>query len=339
MSAARLGKLPRNTILVGDAVDRLRQLPSSSVDCVITSPPYHLLRRYGGGPQEIGTDEHVDRYVARLVAVMDEIARVLTPSGSVWLNLGDSYSRHARFGAPPKSLLLAPERLLLALSRRGWIVRNKVVWAKTSAMPASVADRLTCTWEPLYFLVRSRHYYFDLNVIRRPHASRRSAARRPPHSKYGGDRAWAGPFVGRNDGLLKLRSAGISGHPLGKNPGDVWSLGTASFGGAHFAVFPAGLVLDPIRAGCPERVCQACHRPWQRQRHRDRLGEVRPVCGCIAAWRPGLVCDPFLGSGTTALIAEQQGRDWLGVELVSANAALAWQRISAQRARASPTAA
>jgi DNA modification methylase len=150
--------------LVGDAPAVLRRLPSASIDCVVTSPPYHLLRHYGGGSEELGTETHVDDYVARLVAVMDEIAHVLKPTGSVWLNLGDSYSRHARFGAPPKSLLLAPERLLLALSRQGWIVRNKVIWAKTAGLPASVTDRLTCQWEPLYLLVRSPHYHFDLDA-------------------------------------------------------------------------------------------------------------------------------------------------------------------------------
>lgn len=340
MSAHRPGfaALPRNRIIVGDALTQLRRLPPSSVDCVITSPPYHLLRRYGGGEAEVGTEQHVDAYVARLVAVMDEIARVLKPGGGVWLNLGDSYSRHPRFGAPAKSLLLAPERLLLALSGRGWIVRNKVVWAKTSAMPASVTDRLACKWEPLYFLVRSPRYYFDLDAIRRPHKSSRPPARRAPVSKYVGDRAWAGPYVGRNDGLLRLRAAGVSGHPLGKNPGDVWSVGTASYHGAHFAVFPPGLVADPIRATCPGRVCASCGQPWRREPSRDRLGELRPVCPCAAAWRPGMVLDPFLGSGTTAMVAQQQGRDWLGIELVPQTAALAWERISAQRARASPRA-
>ena len=158
-------------------------------------------------------------------------------------------------------------------------------------------------------------------------------------TKYAGDRRWAGPYIGSQDGLLKLRAAGLSGHPLGKNPGDVWRIGTASYTGTHFAVFPTGLVLDPIKASCPARTCVGCGRPWQRQRRRDRLGELEPACTCQAGWQPGVVLDPFLGSGTTAVAAERLGRDWLGIELVADSAALAWQRITRERARASPPAA
>src|SRR4051794_4014196 len=103
MSAA----LPRNTILIGDAVDRLRSLPDASVDAVVTSPPYHLLRNYGR-PGQIGMEPTVTDYVGQIAAVCDELARVLKPTGSLWLNLGDSYSRHTKYGAQAKSLLLAP---------------------------------------------------------------------------------------------------------------------------------------------------------------------------------------------------------------------------------------
>jgi DNA modification methylase len=331
--------VPRRTILVGDAVTQLKRLPPACIDCVVTSPPYHLLRRYGGGPNEIGTETHVDDYVARLLDVMDELARVLKPTGSLWLNIGDSYSRHLRYGTPAKSLLLAPERLLLALSERGWIVRSKVVWAKTSAMPASVTDRLACKWEPLYLLVRSPHYYFDLDVIRRPHTSYRRPAKTAPRTKYPGGRPpWAGPLAGANDRLLRYRAEGRTGHELGKNPGDVWTIGTAGFRGSHFAVFPESLVTDPIRATCPERVCAECGSPWRRERRRDRLGDLRPECSCQGGWRPGLVLDPFIGSGTTAVAAERLGRDWLGIELQTAFVKLAWERITEQRARAAPRA-
>jgi DNA modification methylase len=300
---------------------------------VVTSPPYHLLRRYGGGPQELGTEPTVTAYVERLVEVTDEVGRVLKPGGSLWLNLGDSYSRHGRYGASPKSLLLAPERLLLALNARGWVVRNKVVWAKTTCMPSSVSDRLNCTWEPLFLLVRSRHYYFDLDAIRRPHRSPRRPAGRPTRTKHASTKpAWAGPLAGKNDGLLRLRISGRSGHELGKNPGDVWQLSPARFDGKHFAVFPETLVSDPIKATCPAQVCDRCGHPWQREPRRDRLGELRSGCACRAGWRPGLVLDPFMGAGTVAVVAERLGRDWLGVELNPAFAKLAGQRITAARA-------
>src|SRR5436853_7551628 len=100
---------------------------------------------------------------------MRELSRVPKPGGSLLLNPADSYSRHPRYGAPEKSQLLAPERALLALADDGWIVRNKVVWAKRNPMPTSVADRLNTTHEVVYFLTRSRRYFFDLDAIRRPH--------------------------------------------------------------------------------------------------------------------------------------------------------------------------
>src|SRR5688572_15562351 len=114
---------PRNTILLGDAAATLARLETDSVDCVVTSPPYFQLRDYGVAGQ-LGTEPTVHGWVAGLRQVFREAARVLVPTGGLWLNLGDSFSRHPRYGAPPKGLLLAPERLLLALAQDGWLVRN-----------------------------------------------------------------------------------------------------------------------------------------------------------------------------------------------------------------------
>jgi site-specific DNA-methyltransferase (adenine-specific) len=317
--------LPRNTILTGDALVRLRELPAASVDCAITSPPYYQLRNYGTAGQ-LGLDESVDGWVAQLRAVCRELARVLKPTGSLWLNLGDSYSRHPRYGAPPKSFLLGPERLALALVQDGWIVRNKVIWAKTNPMPNSVTDRLNATYEVVYFLVRSQRYYFDLDAIREPHRSTsgrsaRSAPLVPP--------AWAGPLAGRNDGLLRARAAGQPGHRLGRNPGDVWQLATRGYRGAHFATFPEALVRRPLLATCPQVVCTVCGQPW-RWRHATRtVGELVP-CGCDAPTRPGIALDPFFGTGTVGVVARQLGRDWLGIELNPAYVAMAWQRLGRQ---------
>jgi site-specific DNA-methyltransferase (adenine-specific) len=321
-------QLPRRQILVGDARRVLQGLPSDAIDCVITSPPYFLLRNYGAAGQ-IGAESTVDQWVDRLARATEELARVLKPTGSLWLNLGDSYSRHRRYGAAPKSLLLGPERLLLQLSKQGWIVRNKVVWAKPNPLPASVRDRLTCSWEPIYFLVRSRQYFFDLDAIRERHRSqRRPQRRRPRPEKYSGRRpAWAGPLAGANDGLVRAHAAGRIGHSLGKNPGDVWSIATARYQGAHFATFPARLLTKPILASCPERVCVSCGRPWHRVD-----GKLRPECACGAAWQPGVVLDPFFGAGTTAIEAERLGRDWLGIELNPTYRDLAHERITSARA-------
>ena len=112
-----MSALPRNRVLTGDATSRLRELPAGTVDCVITSPPYFQLRDYGAAGQ-IGLEATVDDWVKGLRPVFAEVARVLKDTGSLWLNLGDSFSRHRKYGAPAKSLLLAPERLLLDPRRR-----------------------------------------------------------------------------------------------------------------------------------------------------------------------------------------------------------------------------
>ena len=321
-------ELPRRQVLLGDACSRLRELPTVSIDCIITSPPYYLLRNYSSEGQ-IGLENTVADFVDRLAQVGAELARVIKPAGSWWLNLGDSYSRHPRHGARPKGLLLGPERLVLALAEQGWIVRNKVVWAKTNPMPASVRDRLTCSWEPLYLLVRSPRYYFNLDAIRVAHRSHRAARVRPTTSeKYTGQRPpWAGPLAGANDGLVRAHAAGRVGHPLGKNPGDVWSLATARYRGAHFATFPASLLTKPILASCPERVCGACGQPWIT----SSSGDSRAGCDCHTTWRPGVVLDPFFGAGTTAVEAERLGRDWIGIELNAEYRDLAMRRLQAAR--------
>src|SRR2546421_7822632 len=213
----------RNVVLVGDARRRLKELPTGSVDTVITSPPYFLLRNHRVGGQ-LGLEPSVQEWVANLSAVFDEVARVLKPAGSLWLNLGDSYARKVEHGAPPKGLVLAPERLLLALAEHGWLVRNKVAWCKPNPLPASVGDWLTCSWEPLYFLVRGRFYFFDLDAIRVPHRSLRSGrSHRPPRLRTEPP-AWSGPLAGTQAGLERMKARDLVGHALSKNPGDVWTI-------------------------------------------------------------------------------------------------------------------
>ena len=336
----------RNQILVGDARKMLETIPTNSIDTVITSPPYFRLRDYQHGEQ-IGLEDHVDQWVDELLLVARGLKRVLKPTGSLWLNLSDTYSRHERDGARPKSLVLAPERLALRMTADGWILRNKVIWCKPNPMPTSVRDRLSCTWEVVYFFTTSDHYYFDLDAIRVPHRSPPSTTVKRP--KEGGDAAWSvpkhwrGPSSGSNTGLDQLKASGLPGHPLGKNPGDVWSIPTAGYRGAHHAVYPSRLVERPLLATCPEKACAACGSPWIRapSRAHGRLavvGDVQQHCDCPAntGTVPGIVLDPFMGSGTTAIVAEAFGRDWLGIELNSAFAALAEERIVAAGRKTAP---
>jgi DNA modification methylase len=319
---------PRNLILEGDALTILRGLAPSSVACVVTSPPYFRARDYQVAGQ-LGQEADIEAWVGNLRTVAREIARVLVPTGSFWLNVGDGYSNHARLGAPPKSLLLAPERLVRALAADGWIVRNKVAWIKTNPLPSPVSDRLTNTWEPVFHLTRQRDYFYDLDAIRVPLKTphkRGSALVTPAHA--------LGELAGTRVGLARMAREGRKGHVLGRNPGDSWHLPTGSRRGTHFATFPDALVRRPILATAPRQVCIACGSPWRRSRRAVRFLEGVPQprpfvpCGCNAPTRSGLVLDPFVGSGTTCRVAAELGRDWLGAELSGEFAELARQRIS-----------
>ena len=228
--------VPRNTLLVGDALDRLRELPDGSIDTVLTSPPYFRLRDYAADGQ-LGLEPHVDDWIERLVEISAEVHRVLVPTGTFWLNLGDTYATHQSQGAARKSLIMAPERLALRLQQSGWIIRNKIVWAKPNPMPTSIKDRLNCTYEFVYVLAKQPGYFFDLDAIREPH---RSTATKPRTRKERAAEAWRGPNGDTVVGLDVLKAEGRVGHPLGKNPGDVWQIATSAVPG-HHAVFPIRL--------------------------------------------------------------------------------------------------
>jgi site-specific DNA-methyltransferase (adenine-specific) len=318
---------PRNVVLEGDALAVLPTLADASVDAVVTSPPYFRARHYSAGESELGREDHVDDWVANLVAVSREIARVLIPTGSYWLNLGDLYSRHSQLGAPPKSLLLAPERMVRALLADGWLVRNRVAWVKSTPLPSPVLDRLTNGWEYVFHLVKQADYFYDLDAIRVPlkSTSKLGRSRVTPASVLG---ELSGPRIG----LARLAMERRSGHPLGRNPTDVWTLPPGRGIGGHHATFPEALARRPILATVPRHVCTACGRPWRRSKRRVTYlaskPQTRPLvpCGCEAPSRPGLVLDPFVGSGTTLKVARELGRDGLGIELNADFAQLARER-------------
>jgi site-specific DNA-methyltransferase (adenine-specific) len=334
--SSTLDTLPRNEVITGDARTELAQLPDGSLDMILTSPPYFRLRDYGVGGQ-LGTEPHVEDWVTSLRLAAVEMQRVLSSTGSLWLNLGDTFSTHMSQGAGRKSLLLGPERLALALVGDGWRIRNKIVWSKTNYPPTSATDRLACGWEAIYVFVKQPHYFFDLDAIRVPHRSR------PPRPKTSStnqaDRqTWRGPNSASDSGLARLKAAGRSGHPLGKNPGDAWPIAPSRYRGSHHATFPVALAELAIRAGCPEARCSRCRIPWRRPVSRHAVagigetavrGALGPACPCGAPSEPGLVCDPFFGAGTTALGAIENRRDWLGIELSPNFAIEAARRIAA----------
>lgn len=191
-------------VLIGDATTQLRRLPAGCIDTCVTSPPYWSARDYGHSDQ-IGLEANVDEYVDRLVAVFSEVRRTLSEGGTAWLNIGDTYFGGARTvnGKPPekgwrrnKQLSLVPFRVALALEEDGWWIRNVVCWQKPNAMPSSVKDRLTNSWEPVFLLAKSERYYFNLDAIRIPHETDDQIERR---------RAEQGANNGKARGKAELR--------------------------------------------------------------------------------------------------------------------------------------
>lgn len=191
----------RYALFGASAEKALAELPSGSVNTCLTSPPYWSARDYEH-PDQIGQEEHLEEFVLRLVRVFEEVKRVLTDDGVAWLNLGDCYvngcgtvhGRPAETGwRRNKQLALVPFRVAIALEDAGWWVRNVVVWHKPNAMPSSVRDRMTNTWEPVFLLAKNERYYFDLDAVRVPHLTddeieRRRAERGHANGKARGQR-------------------------------------------------------------------------------------------------------------------------------------------------------
>lgn len=168
-------------LLQGDATKVLHRLPEASINTCLTSPPYWSARDYEVHDQ-IGLEDSVEEYVERIVAVFRQVRRVLTSDGTAWLNIGDCYVNGAKVGDPQwkrnKQLALVPFRVAIALENDGWWVRNAMVWHKPNAMPSSVSDRLTNSWEPIFLLTKGERYYFDLDAVRVAHKTEDQTERR-----------------------------------------------------------------------------------------------------------------------------------------------------------------
>jgi DNA modification methylase len=309
-------RLPLDQIEAVDALTGLRSLPNASVDCVVTSPPYWGTRDYGTEPvrwpdgdlASLGLESNPQRYVDHLVAVCTETHRVLKDTGTLWINLGDAYfscereravrARGSKSGTadggstvPEKSLCLVPERFALAMVSRGWILRNRIVWYKPNHMPTSAADRLACGWEHLFFFTKSGRYHFDLDAIRIPHRTHETVRKDPrPSSRPFNTVSIIGARLGPPHGDPHAR------HPLGRNPGDCWPIPTRSSRNGHPAAFPESLCERPILAGCPEG---------------------------------GAVLDPFVGTGTVAVVARRLGRRFIGFDLQPQYVRVARERVAA----------
>ena len=311
-------------ILVGDVLVVLGTLEDASVDCVVTSPPYWGLRDYQVDNQ-IGLEPTLPEFVTTMVKVFGEVARVLKPSGTLWLNLGDSYAqsgsgpgqdnsikgsgvscdgfRSSKYlnqrnpktavsGLKPKDLCGAPWRVAFGLQDDGWYLRQEIIWHKPNPMPEGVKDRCTKAHESIFLLAHpdsGGKYYYDADAVRERH-------KEPWRGR--GEHESLTPHSGRLDDVNKEQAAFTVGvrqyNPLGRNKRSVWTISTKPYKHAHFATFPPELPRTCIQAGCPEG---------------------------------GTVLDPFAGAGTTLLVANQLQRHAIGIELNPEYAAMAEDRI------------
>lgn len=274
-------------IVCGDALDVLRSLREGCVDCIVTSPPYYRQRNYEDESQQLGQELSPAAYIERLVGIMGECRRALSDRGTLWLVLGDKFDRGRQLGMP--------WRVALAMIDDGWILRSDIIWHKTNAMPSSVKNRPTLDHEYVFFFTKSKDYHYNADAVREPHVTFSE------HSKMRGGRNHFGrrggtPEQGKNAGNNNLHDArwDQAFHPQGRNKRTVWSLPLGKFRDAHFAVFPEGLVETCILAGCPEG---------------------------------GVVLDPFAGSGTTLLVAQKLGRQWIGIDCVVEYCRMARKRL------------
>lgn len=282
----------QNSILQGDAWELAVSIPADLCQMVITSPPYFGHRDYAGGGElqslEFGREHDLDAYTNKLVHLGRELRRIIKPDGTFWLNIGDTYRRG--------QLLGVPWRTAIALQDDGWILRSEIIWNKTNAMPSSVKNRPTISHEHLFLFARSSDYYYDADAIREPHVTFTDKSRMRGGRNHLGVRGGT-PENGKNGGNPNLHDGrwDKAFHPLGRNKRTVWDMPLGKCREAHFAVFPEWLVQTCIRAGS----------------------------------KPGdIVLDPFMGSGTTALVAAQNGRGFLGFELIPDYCLMAERRLA-----------
>jgi site-specific DNA-methyltransferase (adenine-specific) len=249
-----------------DAIEALEQVPDESIQCVVTSPPYWGLRDYGVGKQ-VGLEPKPGIYIDHLVAIFEEIRRVLRPDGTLWLNIGDSYARtggdrtggkgggrhwddreknfdnaanrYAKdIGLKPKDLVGIPWMLAFALRDAGWYLRQEIIWQKPNPMPEQTKDRCTKAHEQIFLLSKSQMYFFDGEAI---------------------------------------KEEGVSSTRMKRS---VWTVPVKSYKGAHFATFPPDLIEPCIKASTSSKgACSGCGAPYERVvgSEIDDLDSIEPI--------------------------------------------------------------
>lgn len=285
-------------IITGNAIEVLKELPDCSADCCITSPPYLGLRDYGVSGQ-LGLENSVEAYINRLTDIFREVRRVLKNDGTLWLNIGDSYvsSNSEYSNCKRKDLIGAPWLLAFALRNDGWYLRQDIIWEKPNAMPESVKDRCTKSHEYIFLFSKQSKYYFDYEAIKEPAvgfnnivpAGSKGTLRPNSRLRKGNSRTFRGGGVYtkgqsfNNSAEIMRESHGNNENMTGlRNKRSVWTVATQGYKEAHFATFPEKLIEPCVLAG-------------------SRDG--------------GIILDPFIGSGTTAVVAKKHNRGFIGIEL------------------------
>lgn len=360
-----------NYIANGDCLETMKQLPDKCIDMVVTSPPYFNLRDYGVQGQ-IGKETSANLYIDKLIAVFNEVHRVLKDEGSCWVNLDDSYSDQA--------LLCVPDRFKVRMTENGWLCRNEIIWHKPNAMPSSAKTRFNNDFEKMFFFTKKKKYFFQTQYeplksqppkkggtkkfsANKYESSEQEASVRQGMNKKRGEKTvvlrknlpaqakfvsflrsrtnvdtlvenstlkrskvehwfrsdtsgfaypsvedwnavkwlvndWSQEFAEIDQRLTEVT---VETDDILKNVHNgrikraVWSINTKPFKGYHYAAFPEELVRTPILACTSEG---------------------------------GVVLDPFMGSGTTAVVAKKLKRNYIGMELNPDYVATAERRIA-----------
>ena len=268
-----------------DALSGLRMLPDNAIDCIVTSPPYFQMRDYGivdvawgdGWCGQLGQEPTRELFITHLIEIFNECRRVLKPSGTLWVNLADSYHN--------KSLCNIPNKFADEMIGAGWFLRNEIIWHKPSCIPSAATDRFTANFEKIFFFTKSKMY--DFNQQFEPYAESTIKRYNYPMSGNGKNGAYKEISGAPCDKMMRY-------NPNGRNMRTVWTIPFEGSKDAHFAMYPSKLIETPILAGSPEG---------------------------------GIVLDPFMGGGTTAITAKRLSRHYIGFELNSEYVDIALKRV------------
>jgi len=296
-------------ILNGDAMDLIPTLVPNSIQTVITSPPYWQARKYDGNTKTnfgacLGEEFSPEAYVEHVVTILDEVRHVLRPDGTMWVNIGDKYAttKFNSWGIKPKDLMGLPWRIAMKLQHLGWYLRSDVIWSKPNPQPSSAKDRPLLSHEHLFMFSVSGHYYYDFDAVSIPVVctnrawSKNNKSRRKNRSSN----SFSIDCARQEAAYQRQRSLMRQGKIPQKGINSVWRVPTSQSRDYHFATYPQKLI----------RPC---------------------VLACSGKEAPhNVVLDPFMGSGTTGVLAVSEGRQFIGIDMSALYCKMAKVKIANQ---------